>query len=120
MSLCRGIRGATTVPKDESGLILEATKEMLVALQKENNIDWEDVASIFFSTSPDIASVFPAKVREDIPGLQHVPLFCAQEIDVEGALPLCIRILVHWNTNKSQNEIQHVYLEGARALRPDL
>jgi chorismate mutase len=115
----RGVRGATTVEQDQSDLILDATKELLSQCVEANNIDVDDVASVFFSLTPDLHKAFPAVAARQI-HWQNVPLFCAQELDIEGALPKCIRVLIHWNTAKSAQEVQHLYLRGAKVLRPDL
>lgn len=117
--LMRGIRGATTVERDEAELVLEATRELLEIIQKENAFDIEDVASALFTVTSDIRSVFPAAAARSI-GWEKVPLLCFQEIEVAGALPGCIRVLVHVNTDKRQKEIKHIYLKGAQVLRKDL
>ena len=83
-----------------------------------NGVQSDDVASAIFTTTYDIHSVFPALAARQL-GWLEVPLLCGHEMSVEGALPLCIRILIHWNTDKAQNEIQHVYLRDATTLRPD-
>lgn len=117
--LMRGIRGATTVERDEAELVLEATRELLEIIQKENAFDIEDVASALFTVTSDIRSVFPAAAARSI-GWEKVPLLCFQEIEVAGALPGCIRVLVHVNTDKRQEEIKHIYLKGSQVLRKDL
>ncbi len=116
--VCRGVRGATTVERDDREAVLRATRELLALMIRLNDIDGRDVASAVFTTTPDIHSVFPALAGRQL-GWIDVPLLCGHEMDVTGALPLCIRILVHWNTEKSQQAIQHVYLREAKALRPD-
>ena len=118
MIACRGVRGATTVAADEKELILKATRELLALMIRINGIEKEEVASALFTTTPDIAAVFPASAARQL-GWLDVPLLCGHEMTVPGALPLCIRILLHWNTEKTQPEIQHVYLREARNLRPD-
>lgn len=114
----RGVRGAITVERDERELVLRATRELLALMIRLNGIDSEDVGSIIFSTTRDIRSVFPALAGRQL-GWLDVPLLCTHEMDVPGALPFCIRILLHWNTDKAQNQIQHVYLREATSLRPD-
>jgi chorismate mutase len=84
-----------------------------------NGVAAQDVASAFFTVTPDLTAAFPARAAREI-GWQHVALLDAQEIPVPGSLPRCVRVLVHWNTDRSQEQIQHVYLRGAAALRPDL
>lgn len=116
--VCRGVRGATTVEADEREAVLRATRELLALMIRLNDIRPGDVASAIFTTTPDVASVFPATAARQL-GWLDVPLLCGHEIDVPGSLRLCIRILVHWNTDKAQSAIQHVYLRNAVALRPD-
>ncbi|HMN26940.1 MAG TPA: chorismate mutase [Caldilineaceae bacterium] len=115
---CRGVRGATTVGADEKEAVLRATRELLALLIRLNGIDPTDVASAIFTTTPDITGVFPATAARQL-GWLDVPLLCSHEMSVPGSLQKCIRILIHWNTDKRQNEIQHVYLHEARSLRPD-
>ena len=115
----RGVRGAITVDRDEKDAILDATKVLLEAIVKANNIEVDDVASIFFSMTPDLHAAFPAVAARQI-NWQMVPLFCVQELDIAGALPRCIRVLIHWNTKLTAKEIRHVYLREAEKLRPDL
>lgn len=118
MTLCRGVRGATTVEADDRELVLKATRELLALMIRLNGIRTDDVASAIFTTTPDVVSVFPATAARQL-GWLDVPLMCAHEMSVPGSLSLCIRILLHWNTDKSQQAIQHVYLREARTLRPD-
>lgn len=116
----RGIRGATTVAADEPDLILQATRELLEAILKENeNMKPEDVGSAIFTVTEDLASTFPAQAARQM-GWSMVPMMCAREIPVPGSLPKAIRVLVHWNTETPQSEIKHVYLRDAVRLRPDL
>jgi len=116
----RGIRGATTVTSDNPDFILQATCELLETILYENDgIQLEDIASAFFTTTEDIASAYPALAARQM-GWDQVPMMCAREIPVPGSLPKCIRVLIHWNTDKEQNEIHHVYLRDAVQLRPDL
>ena len=116
---CRGIRGATTVDHNSAGEILEATRELLARIVEENGVAVEELASVFFTATPDLTAVFPAAAAREM-GWQQVALLDAQEIPVPGSLPCCVRVLVHWNTRKPQKEIRHVYLRGAAKLRPDL
>lgn len=118
MTLCRGVRGATTVEADDRELVLKATRELLALMIRLNGIRTDDVASAIFTTTPDLVSVFPATAARQL-GWLDVPLMCAHEMSVSGSLGRCIRILLHWNTDKSQQAIQHVYLREARTLRPD-
>jgi chorismate mutase len=116
--VCRGVRGAITIEQDDRDLVLRATRELLALMIRLNGIQSEDVASAIFTTTTDIHSVYPALAGRQL-GWLDVPLLCSHEMDVEGALPLCIRILLHWNTEKPQRDIQHVYLRNATSLRPD-
>ncbi len=116
--LCRGIRGATTVEANSGEAILEATAELLAAMVKANEIEAEDVASAFFTTTPDLNAEFPALAARRL-GWDDVPLLCGHEMAVPGSLPMCLRILLHVNTDKTAAQIVHVYLRGASALRPD-
>jgi chorismate mutase len=116
---CRGIRGATTVETDSTTAILAATRELLTRIVEANDVAIEDVASAFFTLTPDLTAAFPARAAREL-GWQHVALLDAQEIPVPGSLPRCVRVLIHWNTDKPQTEICHVYLRGAVSLRQDL
>jgi chorismate mutase len=116
---CRGIRGATTAEADTPAAIMGATRELLRAIVERNGVAADDVASAFFTVTDDLAAAFPAQAARDL-GWEHAALLDAREIPVPGSLPYCVRVLVHWNTDKRQNEIRHVYLRGAEALRPDL
>jgi chorismate mutase len=115
---CRGVRGAITVEETGREPVLQATRELLAVMIRVNGIEKEDVASAIFTTTTDITSAFPATAARQL-GWLDVPLMCGHEMHVEGALPRCIRILLHWNTTRLQHEIQHVYLREARTLRPD-
>lgn len=116
----RGIRGATTIALDNPDLIRQATCELLERILYENRgMQLEDIASAFFTTTADIASAYPALAARQI-GWDLVPMMCAREIPVPGGLPLCIRVLIHWNTDCQQRAIKHVYLREAVKLRPDL
>jgi len=116
----RGVRGATTIESDTKDNILGATDELLKAILSANpDLQTVDIASVLFTVTEDIASAYPALAARRM-GWDQVPMMCAQEIPTTGSLPLCIRVLIHWNTNKAQNEIRHVYLRNAVKLRPDL
>jgi len=116
----RGVRGATTVAEDQPDLILEATRELLEAILKENEgMTPEDVGSAIFTVTDDLASTFPAQAARQM-GWSMVPMMCAREIPVPGSLRKVIRVLVHWNTDTPQSEVKHVYLRDAVKLRPDL
>jgi chorismate mutase len=116
----RGIRGAITIHLDSSEEVLMATRELLDAILKSNpDLQPEDIASALFTVTDDIASAYPALAARQN-GWNLVPMLCAREIPVPGGLPLCIRVLILWNTDKGQEEIQHVYVREAVKLRPDL
>lgn len=113
------VRGATTIPEDNANAILNATEELLLTLMRINQIQPQDIVSIIFTVTADIISEFPAVAARKI-GLTDTPLLCMQEIPKPGSLPLCIRILMHFYTERSKKEIKAVYLNGAVKLRPDL
>ena len=115
----RGIRGAITVDANESEPIVSATKRLLLEMIARNAVDTEDIASVLFSLTPDLHAVFPALGAREL-GWIAVPMLHFTEINVPGSLPRVIRVLMHVNTLRSQTEIEHVYLEGATVLRPDL
>jgi monofunctional chorismate mutase len=116
----RGIRGATTVARDEPELILAATEELLKAMLEANDIsDFEPIAAIFFTTTLDLKSTFPAEAARRL-GMTLVPLLCNQEIPVPGRLPRAVRVMLQVNTQKSQAQMKHIYLREAVTLRPDL
>ncbi len=117
--LVRGIRGATTVEANSVEAILEATRELLAAMLKANEVDVEYVASAFFTTTVDLNAEFPALAARDIVGT-NVALMCGHEMNKPGGLPMCLRILLHLNTDKPAREMKHIYLRGARVLRPDI
>jgi chorismate mutase len=116
---CHGIRGATTAEENSKHAILSATRELLALMIRQNGVEPRDVASAIFSTTPDLNAEFPALAARQL-GWIDVPLLCTHEIGVPGSLPRCIRILIHWNTEKLQQDIVHVYVKGATKLRPDL
>jgi chorismate mutase len=115
---CRGIRGATTAEANTAEDMLEATDEMMRMLIALNEINPEDVASAYFTTTPDLNATFPAVAAREI-GWLEVPLICGHEMTVAGSLQKCIRVLLHVNTYKTASEIKHVYLKGARQLRAE-
>ena len=115
---CRGIRGATTIESNTAEDILEATTDLLEALIRLNAIVPEDVVSAIFTTTPELTASFPAMAARGL-GWTEVPLLCAHEMNVPGALGGVVRILLHINTDRTPSEIRHVYLREARALRPE-
>jgi chorismate mutase len=116
----RGIRGATTVDANTPDAIYVATEELLRELVVRNRIDGDDVASVWFTTTPDLNAEFPAVVARRSFQWTDAALMCGHEMSVPGSLPGCLRILLHVNTTLRQDEVEHVYLRGATTLRPDL
>jgi chorismate mutase len=116
----RGIRGATVVTKDDSEEILSQTQQLLAAIIEANpGLNPGDIESALFSVTSDLSAAFPAKAARCL-GWNLVPMMCFQEIPVKGSLPLCIRVLIHWNTDLTQDQVRHVYIGEAKTLRPDL
>jgi len=113
---CRGIRGATTVDDNTREDTLAAAKELLQEMIQANGVQEEEVACIFFTTTPDINGAFPAAAAREL-GLSQVPMLCGHEMNVPGSLPMCLRILILFNTEKHPEEIAHIYIKGARDLR---
>ena len=116
---CRGIRGAISVDTNSAEAIIAATRELLERIVAANDLSVEEVASVIFSTTADLDAAYPARAAREM-GWADTPLLCVQEMAVVGSLARCVRVLVHWNTDCSLEQIQHVYLGEARALRPDL
>ena len=116
----RGIRGATTVDSNTRADILEATEELLAEMIVANDIESSEVASVWFTTTPDLNAEFPAVAARLTFKWSHAALMCGHEMQVPGSLASCLRILLHVNTPLRQNQVQHVYLRGARVLRTDL
>lgn len=116
----RGIRGAVTVDANSEQAILDATHELLQQMVGANGVDADDIAGIMFTVTSDLTAAFPAEAARRFSGWTQVPLLCAQEIPVPGALAKCIRVLMLVNTTKTAGEVQHIYLRGAERLRPDL
>jgi len=118
--LIRGVRGAITVTEDSNDQVLQETVRLVQAMIKANDLDPETVASVIISTTTDITSAFPARAVRGLEGWSYVPVMCTHEMNVPGALEKCIRLLMHVNTEKAQQDIQHIYLNNAVQLRPDL
>ena len=116
----RGIRGATTVESDNEPEILAATAVLLEQIVAANEVEPEDICSVFVTTTHDLTTTFPARAIREMKGWDLVPLMCCMEIPVQPSLPLCIRLMVQVNTEKKQKDIHHVYLNNARTLRPDI
>jgi len=116
---CRGIRGATTVVTNTREEILSATRQLLALMIRLNDVQPEDVSSALFTVTRDLDAEFPAFAARQL-GWLDVPLMCSYEIHVPGSLQRCIRIMINWNTDKTQKKIVHPYLKEAKRLRPDL
>ena len=117
--LCRGVRGATTADANSREEILTATRQLLALMIRVNGIEPEDVGSAIFSLTRNLDAEFPALAARQL-GWLDVPLLCTYEVDVPGSLRKCVRVLIHWNTDKPQADIHHVYIKEAIKLRPDL
>jgi chorismate mutase len=113
------LRGATTLERDEREHLLDRVEELLREMLSRNAIDHDDLVSILFTATPDVHAAFPAAAARRM-GLGDVPLLCAQELDVVGAMPRCVRVLLQFSTTLSRGELRHVYLHDARSLRDDL
>jgi chorismate mutase len=117
--ICRGVRGATTVERNDREEVLTATRQLLALMIHRNGIDKQDVGSAIFTVTRDLDAEFPALAARQL-GWLEVPMLCGYEIAVPGSLERCIRVLVNWNTDVSQHGIQHIYIRDAVRLRPDL
>ncbi len=115
----RAIRGATQVAENSPEAVASGVKELLTEILKSNEITPSEVISVLFTASPDLNAAFPAAFAREV-GFESVPLICAVEIDVPGALPRTIRVMAHVESLKSTAEISHIYLHGAKALRRDI
>lgn len=114
----RGVRGATTVASNDAGEIVARTEELLSRMVAENGIRPDDVASAVFTVTEDLDAEFPAVAVRALAGWGDVPLLCTREIPVPGSLGRCVRILLHWNADVRATDVRHVFLRGARELRP--
>ena len=117
--MVRGLRGATTVDVDSPDQVTERSQELILRLMERNDLVEDDIVSVLFTATADVTSIFPATAIREI-GFGAVPLLCAAEIAVPGAMPRCIRVLLHVHTTRTRDEIHHVYLHGAQGLRDDL
>ncbi len=116
--MCRGLRGATTVTSNDKDEILEATRELLSMMVRVNDIDVDDIASVYLTTTEDLDATYPAFAARQL-GWFDLALLCGHEMVVPDGLPLCIRVMIHWNTSKSPADIGHIYLRDAKSLRAD-
>jgi chorismate mutase len=119
MKQVRGIRGATVLTKDDPVEMRSAVTELLTQMLSENQLSKSDLISIIFTATADLKSEFPAVAAREI-GLGEIPLLCAVEIDVPGALAKVVRVLMHANSDKDHKQINHIYLRGAQVLRKDI
>ena len=119
MSQVRAIRGATQLEANTAAAMESATKELLLEILAANELAPVDLISVFLTVTPDLNAAFPAAYAREV-GFQAVPLLCAVEIDVPGALPRTVRVMAHVETDLSKSEIAHIYLHGAKALRRDI
>lgn len=117
--MVRGLRGASTCVANTPEEITEVTQELLVEMLERNGVGHDDVISVLFTTTPDLTASFPATAARGV-GFGDVPLLCASEINVPGAMPLTVRVLMHAYTERARNELRHVYLRNAFSLRDDL
>jgi chorismate mutase len=115
----RAARGAIRVAEDATGSVLSATERLLSAMLDRNGVADADIVSVFFTATDDLRSAFPAEAARKM-GLGHVPLLCAREIPVEGAMPMVVRVLMHFYTDRPPDHVAHIYLDGAESLRDDL
>jgi len=115
----RALRGATTVDVDERLHLLERTQELIAALFERNGLEEDALVSIVFTATDDVHSAFPAEAAREA-GMTHIPLLCARELEIDGGMERCIRVLVHVQTDRAVTELRHPYLHGARQLRTDL
>lgn len=116
--MCRGVRGAITVPYNSEDAILSATRELLETILVANDMNTDDIASIYFTTTTDLGATYPALAARQL-GWFDMALLCGHEMTVSDGLPRVVRVLLHWNTTKTAKEVVHVYLREAKNLRPD-
>jgi chorismate mutase len=115
----RAARGAIRVGSDDAETLLGATERLLTAMLSENRIVSDDLVSVLFTSTDDLRTAFPAEAARRI-GLGSVPLLCAREIPVEGSMPSVVRVLMHFHSERSLDDVVHVYLDGAESLRDDV
>ena len=115
----RAIRGATCLTKDDASEMTEAVIELLSTILEKNSLTKDDLISVLFTATPDLHCAFPAAAARHL-DIGDVPLICAQELDIAGALNRVIRVMVHVETNKPRADIKHIYLRGAEVLRQDI
>jgi chorismate mutase len=113
------LRGATTCDEDSVEEIDRKTQTLVKEMLSRNDVSHDDIVSIIFTATDDLVSQFPATAARAI-GLGDVPLICARELGIAGSKPRCVRVMMHCYTERSRDELHHVYLEGAKSLRDDL
>ena len=118
-AVLRALRGATTLDEDTPAQVNERVRALVGAMLDRNGIGHDDIVSILFTATQDVTSMFPATAARSL-GLGDVPLICASELTIQGAMPRCVRVLLHFYTERTREQLHHVYLEGARGLRDDL
>ncbi|GAB4215456.1 MAG: chorismate mutase [Synechococcales cyanobacterium] len=116
----RSVRGATTVDSNSSGAIADAVHELMATIARHNPLDPDEIVSVIFTMTPDLDAAYPAATARQQPGWDRVPLLDMQGISVPGSPERCIRVLIQFNTELSQQQVHHVYLRHAQSLRPDL
>ncbi|BDH04548.1 chorismate mutase [Streptomyces seoulensis] len=115
----RAVRGAVQLERDESGHMEEQVAALLTAVLERNDLTADDLISIWFTATPDLHSDFPAAAARKL-GIVDVPLICAQELDIAGAMPRVVRLLAHIESDRPRSAVNHVYLGSAAALRKDI
>ena len=115
----RALRGATTLDVDEREHLFARTQELVAAMLERNELTEDDLISIVFTATDDVHSAYPAEAAREA-GITHVPLLCTRELDIDGGIARCIRVLLHAYTPRTARELRHVYLHDARQLRTDL
>ncbi len=115
----RAVRGATTLDRDDRDHLIERTQELIHLVFERNGLSEDDLVSIVFTATMDIDSGFPAEAAREA-GFVHTPLLCARELEVDGGIARCVRVLVHAYSERDKHEMRHVYLHDARQLRTDL
>jgi chorismate mutase len=118
--MIRGVRGAITVKENSEAEIVNKTEKLIRQMIEENQINPDNVASVFISVTEEVTAAFPAKAMRLLDGWRFVPVMCMNEIPILDSLKNCIRVMMHVNTEQKQDEIIHIYLDGAEGLRPDL
>lgn len=115
----RAVRGATTLDRDDRDHLIERTQELIHMVFERNELSEDDLVSIVFTATMDIVSGFPAEAAREA-GFVHTPLLCARELEVDGGIERCVRVLVHAYSDREKQDMRHVYLHDARQLRTDL